>query len=184
MDIKISTKQILKFLNVISWIIFLGLCIEAGGIIFNTFFTHFINQDAANHFWKEINFSALYNFDQGYFLVIVTLMSIVAIIKALMFYQIVKTLNYKKLNLSEPFSNELRKVIINIAYIVLAIGLFSIWGINYTQWLVSKNISMPTAIQMGFGGADVWLFMSVILFVIAQIFKRGIELQEENDLTI
>lgn len=184
MNIKISTKQILNFLNVISWFIFLGLCIETGGIIFNVIFTHFVNQDAAKHFWKEIDFSMLYNFDYGYFFVIVTLMSIVAIMKTLMFYQIVKTLNYKKLNLSEPFSNELRKVIITIAYIVLAIGLFSIWSINYTQWLISKNISMPEVIKMGFGGADVWLFMSIILFVIAQIFKRGIELQEESNLTI
>jgi hypothetical protein len=30
----------------------------------------------------------------------------------------------------------------------------------------------------------VWLFMSVTLFVIAQIFKRGIEIQTENELTV
>jgi len=184
MDIKISTKQILNFLNVLSWIIFLGLCVEAGGIIFNAFFTHFINNDGSNYFWNGIDFSALYNFDYGHFFVIILLMSIVAIMKALMFFQIVKTLNYKKLDLSKPFNKELRGVIVIIAYIVLAIGIFSNWGINYTQWLVSKNINMPNVIEMGFGGADVWLFMCVILFVIAQIFKRGIELQEENDLTI
>lgn len=181
---KISTQNILKFLNVISWIIFLGLCVEAGGIIFNSIFTHFINPVAANNFWEGIDFSALYSFDYGYFFVIVLLMSIVAILKALMFYQIVNALNYKKLNLSEPFSIGLRKVIVNIAYIVLAIGLFSIFGIGYSQWLAEKNISMPKVEKMGFDGAGVWLFMSIILFVIAQIFKRGIELQEENDLTI
>jgi hypothetical protein len=34
------------------------------------------------------------------------------------------------------------------------------------------------------GGADVWLFMGVILYIIAQIFKRGIEIQAENELTV
>ncbi len=149
-----------------------------------TYTAEFINQDAVHKFWKDIDFSSLYSHDKGNFLVIVTLMSIVAIMKALMFFQIVNTLNFKKLNFSEPFSTELRRVIINIAYIVLAIGLFSKWGTNYIKWLNSKEIKMPNAMDLGFDGADVWLFMSIILFVIAQIFKRGIELQEENDLTI
>jgi hypothetical protein len=43
---------------------------------------------------------------------------------------------------------------------------------------------MPDAESLHFGGADVWLFMGVTLFVIAQIFKRGIEIQAENDLTV
>jgi hypothetical protein len=43
---------------------------------------------------------------------------------------------------------------------------------------------MPDIENMRLGGADVWLFMGVTLFVIAQIFKRGIEIQTENDLTI
>ena len=33
-------------------------------------------------------------------------------------------------------------------------------------------------------GADVWLFMGVILIIFAMIFKKGIEIQSENDLTV
>ena len=33
-------------------------------------------------------------------------------------------------------------------------------------------------------GADIWLFMGVTLLVIAQIFKRGIEIQDEHELTV
>lgn len=184
MDIKISTKQILHFLYILSWIIFIGLCIDSGGIIFNAIYTHFINPNAAIQFWKKIDLYNLYNFDTGYFFAEVILMSIVAIMKAMLFYQIVKTLYDKKLNLSEPFNKELRRLIINISYLTLGIGTFSFWGINYSQWLINKGIKMPDIEDLGFGGADVWLFMSVILFVITQIFKRGVELQEENELTI
>ena len=43
---------------------------------------------------------------------------------------------------------------------------------------------MPEVQYLRLGGADVWLFMGVILFVLAQMFKRGIEIQSENDLTV
>ena len=36
MEIRITTNQILKLLEVLSWIIFIGLCIEAGGIAFKS----------------------------------------------------------------------------------------------------------------------------------------------------
>jgi hypothetical protein len=43
---------------------------------------------------------------------------------------------------------------------------------------------MPDTQRLRLGGSDVWIFMSVILFVIAQIFRRGIEIQSENELTV
>ena len=55
---------------------------------------------------------------------------------------------------------------------------------KYTAWLRLNGIYVPSVEELHIGGADVWLFMSVVLFVIAQIFKRGIEIQTENDLTV
>ena len=43
---------------------------------------------------------------------------------------------------------------------------------------------MPDIHQLRIGSGDVWLFMAVVLIVIAEIFKKGIELQNENDLTV
>ena len=37
MDIRITTKQVLKVLEVLSWIIFIGLCIDAGGLLVSFF---------------------------------------------------------------------------------------------------------------------------------------------------
>ena len=52
MEIKITTQQILKVLQILSWIIFIGLCIEAGGITVNTFITLFINPAGVENFWE------------------------------------------------------------------------------------------------------------------------------------
>lgn len=180
MEIKISTRQILKILYVISWIIFIGACIEAGSFIFNAFFTLVVNPNNANYF----GLISLYEFDPGYFLVELLLMSIVGIMRALLFYLIIKILHDKKLDLAQPFNKELGRFIFHVSYLALAIGLFSYWGVNFTEWFVSQGVKMPDIQHLRLGGADVWLFMGVTLFVIAHIFKRGIEIQTENDLTI
>ena len=175
---------IFKALNVVSWVIFVGLCVQAGGFIFNAFFTLFLNPIGARKFWVEVDLSALYYYNQSYFVIIISLMIIVTVMKALLFYCIVKVFHGKKVNLSQPFNEAVRRFILDIAFLALGIGLFSYWGTNFRKELVMQALKMPDIQDLSLGGADVWLFMSVILFVIAQIFKKGIEIQTENDLTI
>jgi hypothetical protein len=71
MEIKITTNQVLKVLQILSWIIFIGLCIESGGIIVNTFITLLINPLGVKNFWEGNEYlSILYKFDRGHFIVI------------------------------------------------------------------------------------------------------------------
>ena len=86
--------------------------------------------------------------------------------------------------MSQPFNRDLVRFIFNVSYLALGIGLFSWWGVKYTEWFVKQGVEMPDIQYLRLGGADVWLFMGVTLFVIAQIFKRGIEIQTENELTV
>lgn len=185
MGIKITTNQILKVLQILSWIIFIGLCIEAGGIAVNTIITLFINPSGVENFWEGADYlSSLYRFDHGHFFVITLMMTIVAVLKAILFYLIVKLFVNKKLNMSQPFSTDLRHFIIKLSYLALGIGLFSHFGFKYSVWLAKQGSKTADLQSLHIAGADVWLFMAVILFVIVQIVKRGIEIQTENDLTI
>jgi len=181
-----STKPdyILKALNILSWILFIGICIEAGGFIFNTFFTLLLNPAGASKFWTQVNLSELYTHNQSHYISVTSLMIIVAVLRAVMFYIIVKIFYDKKLSISQPFNETVKQFILKIAYLALGIGLFSFWGAKYTEGLVNQGINMPDIQHLRMGGADVWLFMGITLLVIAQIFKKGIELQNENDLTI
>ena len=183
MEIKISTRPILKLLYVLSWIIFIGICIEAGGFITNAFFA-LANPGTVKYLWHEVDLSDLFKYDTGHFFAETLIISIVAVMRACIFYLIIKILHDKKLNMSQPFSREVGRFIFNISYLTLLIGLFSWWGVRYTAWLVKQGVKMPDIQNLRLGGADVWLFMSVTLFVIAQIFKRGIEIQTENELTV
>jgi Protein of unknown function (DUF2975) len=184
MESKSNTKIILKVLHVIAWIIFIGVCIEAGGSIFSSAYTLLINPVNAATFWVGNDLSGLYQYDQGYFLVETLLISIASVMKACLFYLIIKVLHDEKLSMVKPFNNEVRLFLLNGSALAFGIGLFTAWGVNYTRWLENQGVTMPDTQQLRLGGADVWIFMAVILYLIAQIFKRGIEIQSENELTV
>lgn len=183
MKIKMSTPKILRTLYFLSWIIFTGLCIEAGGFIINAFFA-LVHPSAIPRLWKEVDLSGLFQSGHGYFFVVTLIMSIVAVMKVWLFFLIIKNLQNKKLNITKPFNMEIRHLIFLLSYISLIIGLFCLSGGKYIEWLVLKGIRVPDIQYLGLGGYDVWLFMAVILFVVGQVFKRGIEIQTENELTI
>jgi len=183
MEIRITTKQILLVLNIITWIFFLGLCVEAGGIIFNAGYV-LIKPAVAKYFWNGADLSALIARDQGQFITQIVLISIVALLKAILFYRILKLFYDKRFSLAKPFSPGLTRFVFTIAWLCLGAGFFSHWGARYDNWLEKNGTPMPDVDLLRIGGADVWLFMAIVLVVIGHVFKKGIELQNENDLTV
>ncbi|HQQ98185.1 MAG TPA: DUF2975 domain-containing protein [Cyclobacteriaceae bacterium] len=179
-----DTVLMLKGLRVLTWIIFVGVCIEAGGSIFSSAYTLLINPVNASTYWVYNDLSGLYRFDPGHFLAEILLIIIASVLKAILFYLILMLLIDKKLSIARPFNDQVRRFLLQGAALSFGIGLFMASGVKYTEWLVSQGVTMPDTQQLRLGGADVWLFMGVILFIIAQIFKRGIEIQTENELTV
>lgn len=184
MEIRITSRQTQIILTVVSWIIFVGVSIDAGGILFNSIYAPFFNPAAAKTMWIGADLSALLAHDRGWFLVITGLMSLVGILKATIFYRIVMLLQEGKLNMAQPFSREVGRFIFLLSYLTLFIGFFCSMGTKYCRWMTENGVAMPPTQDLRLGAADVWYFMGVTLFVVAHIFKRGIVLQQENDLTI
>ncbi|ULT45661.1 DUF2975 domain-containing protein [Niabella defluvii] len=106
------------------------------------------------------------------------------VLKAILFYLIISILHNKQLTLEQPFTFIAQRFIIRIASLSLSIGLFSILGVKGAAWLSGQGVKMPDLQALHLSGADVWIFMSMALFVVAYIFKKGIELQTEQDLTV
>ncbi len=181
-----KTDFLFKVLNVLSWGIFIGLCIESGGLIVNAFVSIFINPVASSKFWGGLNLYDLYKFNQNYFIAIVTLMIIVSVLKSILFYWIVNLFHKKKLNLSSPFNNTLGRYIFKLSYMVFGIGLFTycLNQFSHSLKIKSNGLFFPSIQNIKFEDADVWIFMGVILLIFAMIFKKGIEIQTENDLTV
>lgn len=184
MEIKITTRQILNVLQVFSWILFLGLCVQAGGVIFSTLYAAFFNPAAAAWFWEKVDLSELYAYDLGHFLALASIIAIASVLKAILFYIIVRLFVRKDVSIARPFTTLLVRFVLTASYLSLGIGFFCKYGFNYTTRLKGEGIAMPDLSALHIDGADVWLLMAVILFVIAQVVKRGVEIQEENELTV
>jgi len=177
-----------KLLNILTWVIFIGLCIKAGTYIFSTLFVLFYNPVGATKFYQSqgtnINLSGLYNYSQARFVTVTSLMIIIATLKAILFYLIVNLFHKKKLNLTNPFNEFVGGYLFKIAYLAIGISIFCYWGANVIFETEKLNIVIPPIQVFGFNAAVEWLFMGMTLLIFAKIFKRGIELQSENELTV
>lgn len=184
MEIRITTSHILKALLLLTWIIFIGLCVEAGAIIVNTFITLFINPDAVKNFWEGADILAIYQLDTNHFTVLAIVMIIIAVLKAVMFYIILKLLSEKKLDFTKPFNTHLKDFILKLSYLSFGIGLFTNCGSEFCLWLTTQGAKIASLESLNLTGSDVWFFMAIIFLVITQIIKKGIKIQSENELTI
>jgi len=178
-----KTKIFLSLLYIIAWIIFVGLSIEAGGFITNAVFV-LAQPQAVPYLWQQVDLRDLLQYGHGFFFTLVTIISVVTVLKAILFYLIISILHNKQLTLEQPFTFIAQRFIIRIASLSLSIGLFSILGVKGAAWLRGQGVKMPDLQALHLSGADVWIFMSMALFVVAYIFKKGIELQTEQDLTV
>ena len=107
------------------------------------------------------------------------LMVAVSALKAIIWYVVFELLS--KLKLQTPFSMEVEKKLERIAYLLLGV-----WIVSSIFWkLYIYYLSKATGIQLPTNNiGDEYLFMAGIIYIISQVFKRGIEIQEENQLTV
>lgn len=172
-----KTEQILNILRVVSWIIFIGLCIKAGALFFSFMVSLFVNSMGSEDLYPGLNFSQLYEFGKWHYIAMMSLMIAIAGLKANLFFEVVKILT--KINMNHPFSRYIAKLVFKMSNIAIQIGIASVIGSLYANWLKDKGVAVTFD-----GGISEFLFLAGILYVIAQIFKRGIELQSENELTV
>lgn len=102
-------------------------------------------------------------------------------LQAYLFY--LATRLFEKINLEKPFSEIVSKLILKISYVIFEIGILAIITTNYSERLHKKGIVLPD-INEFVNSSSEYIFFAGIVYIIAQIFKRGIELQNENDLTV
>lgn len=143
-----------------------------------------VRPDLEGRFWKEVDLNALYMYNQNHFVYITSLMVIVAVLRTIMFYLIIKIFPDKIFNPLHPFNEAVKRFLGNLSYLAFGIGLFSFWGAGLAESLRAQGVFIPDTKALRLAGADVWLFMGVILLIISVVFKKGIELQNENDLTV
>ncbi len=172
-----KTKQILKAMNILSWIIFIGLCIKTGALIISFFVSLFVNDQAAKNLYLGLDFSHLYDFSTTYYVIIVCFVILIVILKAYLFYLIIKI--FRAFDFDRPFSEAVAKLLSKISYFSFYTSVIAILASAYSLWLINQVVFLPFN-----WGAQELLFMTGVIFIVSFLFKRAVDIQSENELTI
>ena len=167
-------------LHVIAWIIFVGLSIEAGGLIVNFAFSVF-KPEFVDNLYQKLDLSLLHQQSKFVFFGMYGFVLFISILKALLFYTVIELL--LKLDLTKPFSSFVSTKISKISYYTFSIGILSYIARQIAESLLIQGYEIDKLSQF-WVDSSAFILMAAIIYIIAVIFKRGIELQEESELTI
>ncbi|MFC3879398.1 DUF2975 domain-containing protein [Algoriphagus namhaensis] len=171
-----KTTLILKAMRVIAWIAFIGFLIQGFAILGLTIFTS-ITKTGAEDFYDHADLSVLFEYSEIQFLNFNSFLIVGAFLKATVWYVVIKTLT--GFNLSQPFTMNVILKLERISYLLFSIWLIAIIANFHQNYLLHR-----TGEFFGDKATGEFLFMAGLVFVISQIFKRGVELQDENELTV
>jgi len=177
---KWTQQPTLMLITVIIWSIFIGLCIQAGTLLFTSVYS-FFKPTVAQDLYEGLNLFPLLQQDVWFYWGIVTLILSIAILKAQLFYTMIRI--FLKIDLIHPFSKEIAKLISTLSYIAFEIGVFILMARGCASWLIKRSFELE-GLQSHLSGAFEYFLLSALIFAIAQVFKRGVEIQAENELTV
>ncbi len=177
----IKSNLLLRIINVLAWIGFLGLCVKAGTLLFTGFVSMFINPLWAKNIMSGLDLSQLFNQDKVAYSILVLSIVAITVMEALLFYTVIRV--FQKIDMVSPFNEAVGKLISTMSGFALVIGLVSNVTESFVAKYIAEGMSFPHLTEHICHG-DAFVFFAGILYFISILFARGIELQQENELTV
>ncbi|WP_299766934.1 DUF2975 domain-containing protein [uncultured Dokdonia sp.] len=186
-----KTQQLISILKFIFWIVFITLLITIGVLVFN-FGLGSIYPENARIIYLDLDLFKLRTTDIRAFWGVGSLSITILSLHAYIAYLAIKIATTG--NLKHPFTEATAVLISKISQLALGCGVISIIADRYCKRLIKKGFEADLTlggqrivetfeIDFTLSGKE-FLFLAAILFIIAKVFQRGIELQIENDLTV
>lgn len=167
-------------LHIVAWIFFVGLSIEAGGLLVNFFFSLY-KPEFIQNLYQKLDLIDMYKDSKGVFFFVYSLILSISISKAYLFYVVIMLM--LKMDLSKPFNTFVERRFFKISYITLAIGFFSYIASELAKKLAYYGFVTDKLNQFWTDG-QAFILMGAVIYIIATIFKKGVDIQNENDLTV
>lgn len=176
-----KSNWVFKGLQVIAWVIFVALCIEAGALLVNFVFSIF-KPEVIGRLYQKLDLTQVYIRSAFAFYSLYSLILVTAILKAVLFYFVI--LLTQKFDLQKPFSQQVAQQILRISYLIFSIGLLSYIARETVAGLRKHGWEMVHQLDSFWNDSQAFIMMAAIVYIIAHIFSKGVELQTENDLTV
>lgn len=175
-----TNNFVFKGLLIVAWAIFVGLSIEAGGIIVNFFFSLY-RPEWVQNLYQKLDLTEMYRNSRLAFFGVYGFLLSISILKAYLFYIVILLMH--KMDVSRPFSNFVANQILKISYFTLLIGLLSCLAKAFAEQVMHPG-NMADKLNQFWADGQAFILMGAVIYMIATIFKKGVALQTENDLTV
>ena len=167
-------------LHIVAWVIFVGLCIEAGGLIVNFVFSIY-KPEFVQNLYQKLDLGDMYNRSEWAFFGMYSFILVVSLLKAYLFYIVAMLMH--KIDLSKPFNSFVSEQITKISYCTFSIGILSYIARQTAKNLQHRGYAIDN-LNPFWEASQAFILMAAVIYVIATIFKKGVEIQNENDLTV
>lgn len=175
-----TNKFVFLGLHIVAWIIFVGLSIEAGGLVVNFFYSLY-KPEVVQNLYQKLDLIPILKDNEWIFYLLYAFILSVSILKVLLFYILVMLMH--KMDLQKPFNTFVATQFSRISYFTLAIGF-----LGYIAGKATKQLNhygyVTTHLDQFWSDSKAFILMGAVVYIIATIFKKGVEIQNENDLTV
>lgn len=174
---KTTSQFIPRLVQITFWVIFIAQCVKAGTVLF--LFVGSVIPGSSIPIDYLSGLETAFSGERGLYIYIsfMTLVLGVEILKAYVAYYGV--LVFKDFQLDNPFESN---VVINttmMSKVFFSAGIVAYITQGVAQWLSKKGVGS----SLDYNPME-YLFMAAILYLIAKVVEKGIEVKRENDLTI
>lgn len=170
-----NTGKLLKLLRLLAWLAFIGLLIKAGAIMMS-FGASFSNAEAAQDLYKGMDLSRYESYSFFQYTIIVMYFVLLYVMQAYIALFGAKLLS--AINIEKPFSKTVADLLHKISYTILGVGMLAIVH-NIHVVILEKTMNISADVIAG-----EFIFLAGLVYVLAQLFKKGAEMQAENELTV
>jgi hypothetical protein len=173
---KSKTATLLNVLNVLAWIAFLGLMVKAGAIIIS-YCVSLSNVEGTRNLYDGMDMHSLRQYSFWHYTLSVAFLVSLTIIEGYIAFLVTKILS--RIRMSSPFTHDISNLMQRVSYYLLGTWIIAMAYNIHTLWLMKRINGLQIATVPG-----EFILMVGIVFVFAQIFRRGVEIQSENELTV
>lgn len=175
-----TNNFVFTVLKIVSWTIFVGLSIETGGLIVNFIFSLY-KPEFVQNLYQKLDLSAMCEKSKWAFFSMYSFILTISILKAVLFYVVIRLVS--KINLTNPFNSFASRQISLMSYYTFSIGILSFIGRETSKNLQHQGYVTDDLNQF-WADSRAFILMAAVIYVIATIFSRGVEIQNEIDLTV
>lgn len=172
--------NILNLLHVLTWVIFIGLCVKTGTILVGYAFSFFV-PELLPKLYTNLDLNVLYQQSPLVYWWIGSWIMVLLILQCLIFYYLLEL--FRLLDRVHPFSAKVGRIITRTAYLVFAVGAIGLAAAASEGHWEKMHYNIGNAPEH-WKDYNTFLMMAVVLFILDRVFRKGMELKEENDLTI